>query len=220
MDKTHDWQGDEAVENNEDTAASAKTYHHGDLREALFEATESLLEEVGLEKFSLRECARRAGVSHAAPAYHFKNKSVLLAAYAARSYEKLGEQMARYLTETGDEPWQRMKAVGLAYIHFALEHPAAYDLMFRRNAVLSGWHEVDKAGHKPKQILFEAVEACAQNKPGLDFHMACKLAWVVTHGYVSLVFDGRLVPIDSPDYKQQTHRLAEALVDQLRPLYE
>ena len=69
--------------------ARRRDYHHGDLRRALLDATEALLLESGLETFSLRECARRAGVSHGAPAHHFGDVRGLLTAFATVGFERL-----------------------------------------------------------------------------------------------------------------------------------
>jgi AcrR family transcriptional regulator len=80
------------------TPSPADTYHHGALREALVEAAEALIREQGLEAFTLRECARRAGVSHAAPAHHFGDARGLLTACAAAGMERLADTIDGYVS--------------------------------------------------------------------------------------------------------------------------
>src|ERR1700746_1786308 len=100
----------------------AKPYHHGNLREALLGAAIRLIAEIGPSAFTLREVARRAGVSHNAPYRHFHDKDDLLAAVASQGYGELTEAMLqaahRYFN-----PLDRLKHAGLAYIAFALRRP-------------------------------------------------------------------------------------------------
>src|SRR5262245_4715846 len=100
-----------------------KAYHHGDLRAALLQAGGNLLEKEGLDALSLREVARRAGVSHNAPYRHFPDRDRLLAALAEEGFAELG----RTLAEAGKRgPRER----GEAYVGFALAHPQRFRLMF------------------------------------------------------------------------------------------
>jgi AcrR family transcriptional regulator len=112
-----------------------KTYHHGDLREALIRAAVELLEEKGLTSFTLRECARRAGVSHAAPAHHFATAADLLAEIAARGFERFVAALGQAAEAAGTLPEARLAAMGQAYVAFALANPAVYGLMFRAGRV-------------------------------------------------------------------------------------
>jgi AcrR family transcriptional regulator len=86
------------------------SYHHGDLREALLTAAEQLLHEEGLQGLTLRACARRAGVSHAAPKHHFEDLSDLLSEVAARSFDRLAERLEAARAALGDEPDERVAA--------------------------------------------------------------------------------------------------------------
>ena len=87
-------------------AVPPDSYHHGALRAALIEAAEALLREDGIESFSLRECARRAGVSHAAPAHHFGDARGLLTACAAAGFNQLADAMERDAAAAGQGPFQ------------------------------------------------------------------------------------------------------------------
>src|SRR5580704_9489378 len=107
-------------------------YHHGDLRTALIAAGRELLAENGERGFTLRECARRAGVSHAAPAHHFPTVGDLLAEIAAAGFEDLTTSMRQFAEEApaGDAPGCLM-GLGRGYVAFALGNRAVFQLMFR-----------------------------------------------------------------------------------------
>ena len=111
-------------------AENPKPYHHGDLREQLLRAGEQALAEMPVEQVSLREIARRAGVSHAAPKHHFASMGELLGEIAARGFVKfvasLDEAAKNSTTQTAE---QRLLAMGWAYLRFAEANPAIYALM-------------------------------------------------------------------------------------------
>src|SRR5437763_7030702 len=98
------------------TAKTSKPYHHGELREALVAAGRRLLEEKGLRDFTLRECARRAEVSHAAPAHHFATIDDLLAEIATRGYRELTAAMEAEAKRVRNEPAARLVAQGVGYM--------------------------------------------------------------------------------------------------------
>lgn len=100
-----------------------RAYHHGDLRRALLAAALEAVGEVGPAALSLRDLARRAGVSHAAPAHHFGDKAGLLTALAAQGFDLL----AQTLTEADDD----LLEAGVAYVDFAVTHRAYFEVMFR-----------------------------------------------------------------------------------------
>lgn len=110
------------------TAAAGK-YHHGDLRQALLAAAEIELAEKGVEGFTLRGCARRAGVSHAAPAHHFRDADALLTELAAEGYARFAEVMRRRQAQS-QGPRTALIAAGLGYVDFARANPALFRLMF------------------------------------------------------------------------------------------
>jgi len=104
-------------------------YHHGDLRRALIDTALAMVTEEGASSFTLREVARRAGVSHAAPYNHFADKAALLAEVAALGFQALRRELAA----TGHRPRssrQALLAISTAYVRFGVEHPAHYGLMF------------------------------------------------------------------------------------------
>lgn len=139
---------------------SKKPYHHGDLREVLLLAGEAALAELPFERVTLREIARRAGVSHAAPKHHFPTLSDLLAEIAARGFEAFVSQLAMGADRASEQtPEARLSEMGKAYIHFAESRPAIYALMFGKRdqltatphlatAMMSAWEQLEQSSAK------------------------------------------------------------------------
>lgn len=143
-------------------------------------AGRKLLEERGLRGFTLRECARRAQVSHAAPAHYFASIDALLAELAQRGHEELAATAAAEIARATQEPVARLVAQGVGYMAFAAAHPALFRLMFER--------EMD-AMAAPFAAAVEAVlpEATAETRARMaDF------AWSTVHGFIMLVLGGRI----------------------------
>lgn len=109
--------------------AARDSYHHGNLRRALIDAALEAIAEVGPERFTLRDVARRAGVSPGAPYKHFPDKDALLAAVSAEAAQRLGETMDAAVAAAPADPAERYRKVGLAYVRFAVEHPAHFRAM-------------------------------------------------------------------------------------------
>src|SRR5262245_25197161 len=105
-------------------AKPAGSYHHPDLKAALLEAAASVLEDYGLVGFTLRECARRAGVSHGAPAHHFGDVRGLLSAFTAESFAQLEALTLEYRSKAPQDGFSQLVANGLAYVDYALAHRA------------------------------------------------------------------------------------------------
>src|SRR5512145_3325109 len=103
----------------------AGRYHHGELRQALLDAAAAVVEREGVEALSLRELARRLGVSHAAPAHHFADRAALLVELARDGYARFGEALAKAAAAEPD-PLERLREVGRAYVRFAIEHPGRF----------------------------------------------------------------------------------------------
>src|SRR6195256_264747 len=106
-----------------------KPYHHGHLREALLQAAIQLIAEVGPAGFTLREVARRAGVSHNAPYRHFRDRDDLMAAVAAQGFRELTQAMMEAAGQPSDT-LDRLKRAGLGYVAFALRRPEHFTVMF------------------------------------------------------------------------------------------
>lgn len=185
------------------TLPAADAYHHGALRQALIDAAEALLQQDGLEAFTLRECARRAGVSHAAPAHHFGDARGLLSACAASGLDRLADTMDGYLSlaPAGDTT-ARLRAVGQAYVDFALANRALFQLMFRRDRLNPQDEALSAAGKRVGDALRDAIDALLAERrlPGEERGRRILLAWSVVHGYVTLVLEqqtGELFGLDA-----------------------
>src|SRR5687768_5588941 len=105
-------------------------YHHGDLRQALLDATDALLAERGPGGFALREVARRAGVSPAAPAHHFGSAAGLLTAVATLAFDGLTQALQDGNARGGSDPRARLREQGVGYVRFAVRYPCRFRLMF------------------------------------------------------------------------------------------
>ena len=174
-------------------------YHHGNLRQALLDAGLELLAERGVDGFTLREVARRAGVSHAAPYHHFSDRGALVGAIVAESFELLGSALGDASAAAGADPLDRLGAMGRAYVDFALDHPQRYRLMFRSDLSRSGDSEAatdaDAAGGRAFATLMNAVQEAADRgllREGTDAGAAAIAAWASVHGLASLVLEGSL----------------------------
>ncbi len=108
---------------------ATRRYHHGDLRAVLLDAAERSIAQGGVDALSLRQLARDVGVSHAAPARHFRDKQALLDALALHGFEEMNRRMAAAATGPG-ELMSRFRGVARAYLGFAVEHPELLDVMY------------------------------------------------------------------------------------------
>ena len=195
-----------------------RPYHHGDLRRAIVNAALEILHETQSLEFSLRELARRAGVSHNAPYKHFADKRELLAAVSAAGFETLTNRMAREMEKLGD-PRERLFAMLRAYIDHGVENPALYSLMFGgylggpdRNRPAIELAEAEKtksllAGVIVAGGLGRAIPETARNERKIaGAILAC---WSLVHGLTLLLADGLVGP------KKKSGALADRLVQGL-----
>jgi len=163
----------------------ASDYHHGELPTALRKAAVDLIAERGPAGFSLREVARRAGVSHAAPAHHFGDRAGLLSSVAAEGYAVLGEAMADALAI--DDARERLSALGRAYVKTALENPGHYKVMISHEFTDEDDPGLREAGLVAYTALAETVEALRdQLNPDLDVDSTATILWAGVHGLVEL----------------------------------
>jgi len=166
-------------------------YHHGRLREALISAGRALIEQRGLPGFTLRECARRARVSHAAPAHHFQSVGDLLAEIAAQGFEDLAGAMDAAASGERDLG-RRLEAFGRAYVAFALSNKAVFQLMFDRAARSTDNARLAIAGKAAYARLIEGIASVIpQGAPATRQAMA-DLAWASVHGFAMLALGGQL----------------------------
>lgn len=160
-------------------STSRRTYHHGDLPRALVRAAAEMLDKQGLSSVTLREVARKAGVSHTAPYRHFPSLDHLLAAVAEQGFRELGEALkGRPAAEMGE-----------AYVQFGLEHPARYRLMFGGLLQLTHHLALRDASAGVHAALIEALRARADVAHPEN---AAAAAWALVHGLTVLLLDGHL----------------------------
>ena len=167
-------------------AASHEAYHHGDLRRRMIEVGERLLEEKGVEGFTLRECARRAGVSPSAPSHHFGSVTGLLTAIATASFDGLSEAQECALAACDKKPGARIHAIGMAYIRHALAHPARFRVAF-------GQVPLDRSDPDILAREIRALRGMTADSTGeRDLYASITLAWSAVHGIAQLLIDGHL----------------------------
>jgi AcrR family transcriptional regulator len=180
--------------------AEPRSYHHGDLRQALVAAALRLLAERGLEGVTLRETARRAGVSHAAPYHHFPDKAHLIEALAITSFERFAAALRTAWEATPGPSIAKFQAVGLAYVSFALEHPEEFKLMNRpelrraEGAPSTTPTPVQAAAGASYDVLLHAIRASQADgfiESG-DPAPYALTAWASVHGLCVLWLDGLL----------------------------
>ena len=203
------------------TPTAADTYHHGALREALIDAAEALIREQGLEAFTLRECARRAGVSHAAPAHHFGDARGLLTACAAAGMERLADTIDGYVSlAPANEATARLRAGAQAYIDFALANRALFQLMFRRDRLDPTDAELRRVGRRMGDGLREAIDAlmAEHGLPASERGPRILLAWSLMHGYVTLVLERPAIDLFGLDADERAEAASEMGAELLRLL--
>ena len=166
--------------------AMAAPYHHGDLPRALREAAAALITEQGAAGFSLREVARRAGVSHAAPAHHFGDARGLLTALAVEAFQRLQENMEA-AAEGIEDPGERLVRVGTAYVTTGRDYPAHCAVVFRGDLVDTDDPDYELWGLRTYGFLEETVRAVAErHNPSLDIDDASRLCWAAMQGLLEL----------------------------------
>jgi AcrR family transcriptional regulator len=187
----------------------ARKYHHGELRQALLDAVGELVRTKGSDRVTLRECARLAGVSHAAPLHHFRDHHALLSAYVAQQWIAVEERMRTRREAAGADPYVALRAVGLAYIESGMQTPGLFGLLLRPDLCPPRGSEGFEKGAKPAyRELMGAVARCTGGTDG-DGALA-ELAWSAVHGFVELQ-----LLMGVTDWEQKAH----AMLDRLGPLF-
>ena len=171
----------------------AHGYHHRDLRRALIGASLQLLGKGGVEALSLREAARRAGVSSGAPYHHFPTRAALLAAIAAEGFHLLLEAMqAELASAPGGDRIARFLAVGRGYVRFGIEHPAHFQTMFRPLGEPGDFPALREAAAPVLDLLVGGIRGMQERGviPAGDPTPYTVLAWASVHGAAELAQRG------------------------------
>jgi AcrR family transcriptional regulator len=182
-------------------------FHHGDLRQALVEATTGLIERDGPASVSLREAARITGVSHNAPYRHFPTREALLAAVAENGFRRLRAAFE----EAAAAPDDRLLALGQAYVRFASANPGLFRLMFGGDVGKDAHPDLRRAAGEAFALLREAGAQGGSDAP----REAALGAWALVHGLAHLVVDDQL----SDDLREDAAdgRLLERIVQVFGP---
>lgn len=170
------------------------TYHHGDLRQAIIDAALDVIAEENVAAVSLRQLARRVGVSYAAPYHHFKDKNALLAAVAAEGFRKMHEILDAELASVGNSPVERFRTMGCSYVRFAVSHPAHYRVMFGHDLKERGEHpEMHEEGQRCfDSLLRGSAELLGASASEREVRTVAIVAWSSVHGLSMLWNDGPL----------------------------
>jgi AcrR family transcriptional regulator len=182
-----------------------RPYHHGDLPRVLLDTAIQAILEVGPAAVSLRDLARRAGVSHAAPAYHFGDKAGLLTAVATDGFERLAATLREASQTTGS-----FLEVGVAYVRFAVTHRAHFEVMFRPELYRTDDPDLMRARDAARSLLYPPAAAVA-NGPDGDEVQAAVAAWSLVHGLATLWLNRNLPPQLGDDPEQITREVARYL---------
>jgi AcrR family transcriptional regulator len=174
-------------------------YHHGDLRRSLIQAGLQVLAERGVDALTLREVARRAKVSQAAPYHHFADKADLVSAIVQHGFEDFAEALGAGADDVGGGALQRLSGMGLAYVRFAVANPELFRLLFRpelrgRTREAPPTQALERAGAAAYQIFLDAVGAAVEEgsvQGSVEDVAVAALSGV--HGLSTLLVDG---PID------------------------
>ncbi|GAC1522033.1 MAG: TetR/AcrR family transcriptional regulator [Vulcanimicrobiaceae bacterium] len=170
----------------------ARPYHHGNLRASLLATSLALVDEVGLDGFSLREVSRRAGVSHAAAYNHFSDKAAVVEALVTAAFVRLRDALERAERRPAT-PIERLENIGVAYIRFACANPTEFRFMFRPElSAPSATSDPPEAGTGAYAILQRTVEAAiaAGDIVDLDAPSVALASWSLVHGFATLAIDG------------------------------
>lgn len=186
-----------------------RSYHHGNLREALVEAAADLIGECGPQGFTLAEAARRAGVSAAAPYRHYQGREELLAEVAQRGFSELGQVMRTAWDGGKPHPVMGLARMGEAYLDFALAQPAFYRAMFESGLAVDGQSAAWQRNEQGLAELVNAIKVLSAPLPESrrpDPRMVANHIWALAHGTVSLFCMG------GPDAPAPTSSPHESLI--------
>ena len=194
-----------------------RQYHHGDLRRALIDAALAIVSGEGVAALTLREVARAAGVSHAAPYHHFADKAAILAAVAEEGFRALHAALSDDAVSRERDPVERLRHQGVAYVRFAAAHPSHFRVMFgSREFDWSDYPSLSEAATVAFGDLFGSVTACieAGHAHGDDPTLAALTAWSLVHGLSALWIDG---PVRWMPFGPGT--TAESLAEQVTAIF-
>jgi AcrR family transcriptional regulator len=171
-----------------------RSYHHGNLREALIEAARNLIAQKGPAGFTFADAARSAGVSSAAPYRHYRDRDALMADVAQRGFELFEQRLEGAWNGGKPEPLKAFENLGRAYLNFARGEPAFYSAMFEAGVPLDSDAGLRQASERAFNVLRRAAEALSalapsRTRPPPALMMSLHI-WALSHGIASLFARG------------------------------
>ncbi len=202
------------------------TYHHGDLADALLVVSLELIEQSGVEAFSLRDAAARCGVAVSAAYKHYESKGAILHAVADVGFAALGDRMQKEIDLATPhlhgkrEAEERLVATGRAYVLFASERPNLFRLMYGSVGPKggSGDERPDAPAHRLSRLLVRALEdvLAANGKRGAEVEKHKVIAWALVHGFSMMVVDGLWTKPGKKALDDMIAELGQAVLRSLR----
>lgn len=161
-------------------------YHHGDLPRQLLAYAAEMAAQTGPESITLRELARRTGVTHAAPTHHFGTRRGLLTALATEGFGLINGALSRHRGQ--------LHEMGVAYVMWALDHPGHYAVMWQPRLLDESSAELNAVRGRAWELLSGAVAACEQTADAPQAQADALAAFAVVHGLSSIWLSGALAP--------------------------
>lgn len=184
-----------------------RRYHHGDLRRAVIDAAVAEVQAVGAAGLSMREIARRAGVSHAAPAYHFGDRAGIFTAIATEGFRLIAEAISPVVDGVDG-----FMLGGAAYVRFALEHPGHFEVMFRPDLYNGDDPDLLDARDAAFAILYDTAAAAMPTDSAADISGLVIAGWSASHGFATLWLNSNLRDKIGPDPATFAASLASGFV--------
>ena len=189
-------------------------YHHGNLAESLLDAVDELASQFGLEAVTLRGCAKLAGVAPSSAFRHYADKRALITSFAARALNSLSEYMRAAAERAQREEADPFRAVGLAYIEFALDKPAFFRAMWYEEGIYSNDPLYLEAARKLGDHLRRGFADTLPDDDDAAFSPQELLAWSAVHGLASLFIDG---PVARQQVKAEKMQMAADMLKVMQP---
>lgn len=178
------------------------TYHHGDLRQKIIDEALAWIERENIVSLSLRGIARRLGVSHNAPYRHFPDKESLLVEIAQTGFHQLHQALQQTLEESFLDHQQRLEAIGVTYIRYAIANQTYYRVMFSdRQLICDKYPELDRISERVFNVLLNVIKAgqVAEVFIAEDSRQLARVCWSLTHGVSMLAIDNQFSISGSED---------------------
>jgi AcrR family transcriptional regulator len=174
---------------------SSKSYHHGDLKNALISAGVEILSQDGIEGLSLRKVAQRAGVSHNAPYSHFPDKQSLIAAISTEGFKQLYDGLDTAISSYPDDPKRQLQEGAWAYVQFAMNNADTFKIMF--SGVLEKEKEYPafvEISRKTFERVVDVVRSCQEAGVlrSTPPEITAVIVWGQIHGVISLMLEGQI----------------------------